>query len=93
MGARNTNSLGDELRALTNRYRKQSAELEESRAREALAKRNAEEGVRTELDGLREAVRIAEVARDQAEDGLARAKDKRRRDLQVGGGGGCGEGI
>lgn len=76
-------SLREELEAAKNRYQEQSAELEESRVREASAKSCAEEGVRAELQGLRDAVTAAEDARRKAEDGLASAKDKKKRDLQV----------
>lgn len=39
--------------------------------------------VRRELEGLREAVRAAENGREEAEAGLERLKDKKKRDLQV----------
>ncbi len=40
--------------------------------------------VRRELETLREAARVAEDGKEQAEAGLAALKDKKKRDLQVG---------
>ena len=69
-------SLREELKRARERSEELSSAAEE--ARESVSA-----SVRTELEGLREAVRVAEAAKEKAEDGLARMKDKRKRDLQV----------
>lgn len=76
-------SLREELETSRDRSRELSSALEDARSRELSATRSAQEGVRGELDGLREAVRVAEEAKEQAEGGLGRMKDKKKRDLQV----------
>lgn len=69
-------SLREELNKSRERSEELSSALEEARDRESVAKRAAEAALREELEGLRKAAR-------EAEEGLGRMKDKRKRDLQV----------
>lgn len=77
-------SLRADLQGLQERSVELSSALELAGEREAAAKKSAGDEARAKLEHLYEAVRAAEAAKAKAEDGLALAKDKKKRDLQVG---------
>lgn len=80
-------SLREELETLRQRSQELSqelsSELEKARSRESSALKTAESSVIGELDGLRQAAKEAEKRSELAENGLARMKEKKKRDLQV----------